>query len=179
MRELSLPVRQRKDAQFPSFTPFPTVSATGDRRSSGGLELEMVGILRSSILGTPLFYKGGCQEKRLLLRAGPGEIRLASSPTLHVFTKFVVGRVMFAFAGDWFPIPAFPHMRSVVQNGAEPSRARRWARRCEPWTAPRHSERIEQEGKQIVSCGSVFETRASETVALYVSTMILSETRGL
>jgi hypothetical protein len=25
-----------------------------------------------------------------------GEIRLASSPTLHAFTKFVMGRVMFA-----------------------------------------------------------------------------------
>ena len=34
-----------------------------------------------------LFYEGGCQEKKLLLRVGPSEIRVASSPTLDSFTK--------------------------------------------------------------------------------------------
>ena len=41
------------------------------------------------------------------------------------------------------------------------------------------SERIEEEGKQILNYGSISETGASGTVALSVSTMVLSETRGL
>jgi hypothetical protein len=53
-------------------------------------------------------------------------------------------------AGGWFPIPAFPRMRSVIQNGREPSRARRSARHGEPLTAPGRSERIEEEGKQML-----------------------------
>jgi hypothetical protein len=57
---------------------------------------------------------------------------------------------MFAFAGGWFPIPAFPRMRSVIQHGPEPSRARRSARHGEPLTAPGRAERIEEEGKQML-----------------------------
>jgi hypothetical protein len=66
-------------------------------------------ILRSSDQVAPLFYEGGCQEKKILLRTGPGEIRLASSPTLHAFTKFVMGRVVFAS-----PVTGFRFLLSLV-----------------------------------------------------------------
>jgi hypothetical protein len=57
---------------------------------------------------------------------------------------------MYASPGGWFPIPAFPRMRSFIQDGPEPSRARRSARHGEPLTAPGRPERIEEKGKQML-----------------------------
>ena len=69
-------------------------------------------------------------------------------------------------------------MRSFVQNGAEPSRARRFGAALRTLDGECRSERIEQEGKEELN-GSVFETRQARRLRFYVSTIILSETRGL
>jgi len=52
------------------------ITAGRSRHSAGSAER-----LRCRRQASPLFYKGGCQEKKLLLRVGAGEIRMASSPT--------------------------------------------------------------------------------------------------
>lgn len=60
-----------------------------------------------------VFYEGGCQEKKILLRAGPGAIGLASSPTLAGWL------IRCGYGHDchvWFPIPAFPRIRMLFRT---------------------------------------------------------------
>src|SRR5580700_10632475 len=81
-------------------------------------------------------------------------------------------------AGGWFPMLAFPLIGRIVQNGPEPPRARRPARPCEPLTARTVLRGSRKRKSRSWTPGRFSETRASETDAL-VSTMVLSETRGL
>jgi hypothetical protein len=57
-------------------------------------------------------------------------------------------------AGGWFPMLAFPLIGSIVQNGPEPSRARGFGAALRTLDGEDRSERIEEEGKQMLDSGS-------------------------
>jgi hypothetical protein len=87
---------------------------------------------------------------------------------------------MFCLAGGWSPIPAFPLMRNVLLRTARSRQGRADRRGLRNLDGEDRSELIEEEGKQILDSGSISETRASKTgCAVHVSTMVLSEARGL
>ena len=95
----------------------------------------------SALLVAKLFYKRECQEKYSPAELEAGENRLAFSPLYRSMAASVVCRVthpegsslLGADAG--FTPSLFLLSGCVRQNGPEPSRARRQARRSEPLTA--------------------------------------------
>jgi hypothetical protein len=116
------------------------------------------------------FYGRGCQEKTLPLELKRSENSLASSPPVGELRQ---RRRRDLHAAD-LRFSVFPRMRRLVQNGPEPSRARR-RRGLRTLDGEDRSETIREEGKQNRSQDDV--RNAGEARRLQLSTIVLSETR--
>ena len=87
---------------------------------------------------------------------------------------------MFVYRDHKFPSLPFPLIKEgFLQNGPEPSRARRFGAAQRTLYGEDRSETIHGEGKEGRRLGSIRFLKPNKRIGCDVATMVLSETRGL